>query len=119
MIPTARDLMETDYFRDLLPFSSPDWAGAAKDFQDRLAELRVSDEMTAGAISVSPGTEAPAIARLMDLACRVGDARPRLPADPPRPARCSIRPAGPPRVRRSRVHPIRSCDESTPTRRNR
>ena len=85
MIPTARDLTETDYFRDLLSFSSPDWAGAAKDFQDRLAELRVSDEMTAGAISVSPGTEAPAIARLMDLACRVGDARPRLPADPPRP----------------------------------
>ncbi len=58
-------LMETDYFRDLLPFSSPDWSGVAEDFQDRLAELRVSDEMTEGAISVSPGTEAPAIARRM------------------------------------------------------
>lgn len=58
-------LMETDYFRDLLPFSSPDWGGVAEDFQDRLAELRVSDEMTEGVISVSPGTEAPAIARLM------------------------------------------------------
>jgi CBS domain-containing protein len=58
-------LMETDYFRDLLPFSAPDWSGAAEDFQDRLAELRVSDEMTEGVISVSPGTEVPAVARLM------------------------------------------------------
>ncbi len=58
---TAR--MESGYFRDLLPYSAPDWSAGPEDFQDRLAELRVSDAMTADALTIPPSTPAPAIAR--------------------------------------------------------
>ena len=35
-----------DYFRDLLPYSSPDWASGPEDFQDRLREVRAEDVIT-------------------------------------------------------------------------
>ena len=57
--------VEADYFRDSLPYSSPDWAGAPENFQDRLAELRVSDEMSQGVISVPPSAGAPEVARTL------------------------------------------------------
>lgn len=60
---TAR--FETGYFRDLLPYSSPDWAAGPEDFENRLAALRVSDAMTAQVLTISPSTPAPEIARLL------------------------------------------------------
>jgi len=60
---TAR--FETGYFRDLLPYSSPDWAAGPEDFENRLAALRVSEAMTAEVLTISPSTPAPEIARLL------------------------------------------------------
>jgi len=60
---TAR--VEANYFRDLLPYSAPDWSGGPENFQDRLAELRVSDAMTSEVLTLAPETPAPAIARAL------------------------------------------------------
>jgi CBS domain-containing protein len=60
---TAR--VETNYFRDLLPYSGPDWGTAPEDFQDRLSALRVSDAMTAEVVTIAPEMPAPAIARTL------------------------------------------------------
>ncbi|MBW2422243.1 MAG: CBS domain-containing protein [Deltaproteobacteria bacterium] len=60
---TAR--VDTDYFRDILPYSSPDWGSGPEDLQDRLGELRVSDAMTLGVISVSPDASAPQVAQTL------------------------------------------------------
>ena len=57
--------MESDYFRDLLPYSAPDWSAGPEDFQDRLAELRVSDAMTQEVLTIPSDTLAPAIARAL------------------------------------------------------
>lgn len=54
---------ETDYFRDLLPYSSPDWSSFPEDLQDRLGARRVEDAMTTGLIAVDVTTAAPEIAR--------------------------------------------------------
>ena len=45
-----------DYFRDLLPYSSPDWASGPEDFQDRLREIRAEDVMTVEVLTVAPET---------------------------------------------------------------
>jgi CBS domain-containing protein len=58
---TAR--MESGYFRDLLPYSAPDWSAGPEDFQDRLAALRVSDAMTREVVTIPADTPAPEIAR--------------------------------------------------------
>jgi CBS domain-containing protein len=58
---TAR--VDSEYFRDLLPYSSPDWSAGPEDFQERLAALRVSDAMTRQVVTISPATPAPEIAR--------------------------------------------------------
>lgn len=42
------------YYRDLLPYSTPDWATDSEDFQDRLSDLRVVDAMSEAVISVAP-----------------------------------------------------------------
>jgi CBS domain-containing protein len=57
--------METTYFHDLLPYSSPDWSAEPDDLQDRLATLRVSDVMTQSVLTVPPEAPAPAIARAL------------------------------------------------------
>ena len=57
--------VQTDYFRDLLPYSSPDWDNAPEDLQNRLGELRVSDAMTEGVISVPPDAPAPQVAKTL------------------------------------------------------
>jgi CBS domain-containing protein len=58
---TAR--VDSQYFRDLLPYSSPDWGAGPEDFQERLAALRVSDAMTPQVVTLPPETPAPEIAR--------------------------------------------------------
>jgi len=55
--------MESGYFRDLLPYSAPDWSGGPEDFQDRLAALRVSDAMTREVVTIPADTKASEIAR--------------------------------------------------------
>ena len=39
-------IMTSDYLRNLLEFSSPDWHGDPVDFQDRLSQQVVADVMT-------------------------------------------------------------------------
>jgi len=51
------------YFRELLEFSGPDWASGPEDFQNRLAQLRVSDAMTASVVSVPPDATIQEVAR--------------------------------------------------------
>lgn len=53
---------ETRYYRDDLAFSSPDWSDL-EDFQDRLAELQVSDAMTPGSLLVDIDAPIPDVAR--------------------------------------------------------
>jgi len=54
-----------DYFLDLLPYSSPDWASGPEDFQDRLREVRVEDVMTVEVLTVAPETPIPLVARAL------------------------------------------------------
>ena len=54
-----------DYFRDLLPYSSPDWASGPEDFQDRLPEIRTEDVMTVEVLTVAPETPIPLVARAL------------------------------------------------------
>jgi CBS domain-containing protein len=57
--------VEQNYFRDLLPYSGPDWASAPEDFQDRLRELRAEDVMTVEVLTVTPETPIPLVARAL------------------------------------------------------
>jgi CBS domain-containing protein len=56
---------DTTYFRDLLPYSSPDWSSGTEDFQDRLSELTVADFMTRGVVSVGPDVSASEVAETL------------------------------------------------------
>jgi CBS domain-containing protein len=47
-------VVQASYFRDITEFSGPDWQTSAEDFQDRLAEVTISEVMTEGAILVAP-----------------------------------------------------------------
>jgi CBS domain-containing protein len=59
-------IVDAQYFRDVLPYTAPDWATAGEeDFQDRLRERRVTDVMTRGLIAVPPGSDAAEIARVL------------------------------------------------------
>jgi len=58
-------VVETSYLRDVLPYSSPDWDNVPEDLQDRLGQLRVSDAMTKGVVSVSPDASAAEVARTL------------------------------------------------------
>jgi CBS domain-containing protein len=58
-------LSETHYYRDLAPFSGPDWGSGPTDFQDRLATRTVGEVMTTGALAVSPDTPVSEIARTL------------------------------------------------------
>jgi CBS domain-containing protein len=47
----------SDYLRELVEFSGPDWSrGAPADFQDRLQQITASDVMTPSVSSVSAST---------------------------------------------------------------
>jgi CBS domain-containing protein len=54
--------VDTSYLRDLLPYSSPDWDSVPEDLQDRWSQLRVSDAMTEGVVSVAPDASAGEVA---------------------------------------------------------
>ena len=43
----------SDYLREFVEFSSPDWSCDLSDFQNRLAQRKVSDVMTPHAVTVS------------------------------------------------------------------
>jgi CBS domain-containing protein len=58
-------LAASDYLRDLLEFSGPDWATGVTDFQDRLASRTVADVMTPSALTVRLDTPVAEIARLL------------------------------------------------------
>jgi len=55
----------SDYLRDMLEFSGPDWGRGLTDFQDRLAQLTVADVMTAAVLSVQADTPISEVARLL------------------------------------------------------
>jgi CBS domain-containing protein len=56
----------TDYLRELIEFSGPDWQrGAPADFQDRLSQLTAADVMTPGAACVSDTAPVSQVAALM------------------------------------------------------
>jgi CBS domain-containing protein len=58
-------LASSDYLRQLLEFSGPDWASGLTDIQDRLASLTVADVMTPSALTVRPDTPVAEIARTL------------------------------------------------------
>ncbi|MEN8161567.1 MAG: CBS domain-containing protein [Myxococcota bacterium] len=66
-IAEERDTAVTgsDYLRDLLEFSGPDWGQGLQDFQDRLAQLTVADVMTPQAVTVSRATPIAQVARTL------------------------------------------------------
>ncbi len=58
-------VFDTRYLRDVLPYSSPDWDRVPEDLQDRLGQLRVSDAMTEGVVSVLPDATAAEVAKVL------------------------------------------------------
>ena len=58
-------IASSDYLRDLVEFSGPDWGRGLTDFQDRLAQLTVADVMTAAAATVEADTPISEVARLL------------------------------------------------------
>ena len=60
---------DQSYLRDVLEFSSPDWAQMPEDFQDRLTQLTATDFMTDRVVSVSPD------ATVAEVALMIGQAR--------------------------------------------
>jgi CBS domain-containing protein len=54
-----------EYFRDLLPYSSPDWSSAPEDFQDRLGHGQAEDVMTREVLTIAPGASTAQAARLL------------------------------------------------------
>jgi len=58
-------VVETSYFRDLLPYTSPDWDHLPEDLQDRLGRLQVADAMSEGVVSVSADASAAAVAHTL------------------------------------------------------
>lgn len=55
----------TTYFRDQLPYSSPDWLRMPDDFQDRMQNLTAADAMTRELVMVGPDATVEEVARTM------------------------------------------------------
>ena len=55
----------SEYLRDLVEFSGPDWGRGLTDFQDRLSALTVADVMTPNAVTVRPETPIAEVARAL------------------------------------------------------
>ena len=55
----------SDYVRDLFEFSAPDWSGDLTDFQDRLAQRTVSEEMTKHVVTVPVDAPLGSVARCL------------------------------------------------------
>jgi predicted transcriptional regulator len=58
-------MASSDYLRDLVEFSGPDWGRGLADFQDRLGQLTASDVMTASAVTVGRSTPIAEVARTL------------------------------------------------------
>lgn len=58
-------ISSSDYLRDLVEFSGPDWGKGLSDFQNRLAALTVADVMTPTAVTVRPDTPVAEVARIL------------------------------------------------------
>jgi CBS domain-containing protein len=55
----------SEYLRDLLEFSGPDWGRGLTDFQDRLTQLSAADVMTPNAVTVRRDTPIGEVARVL------------------------------------------------------
>lgn len=55
----------TTYFRDDLPYSSPDWLHMPEDLQDRMQTLTAETAMTCEIVAISPDATIPEVARTM------------------------------------------------------
>jgi CBS domain-containing protein len=55
----------SDYLREILEFSGPDWGQGLTDFQDRLAQLTVADVMTARVVTVPRQTPIALVAKTL------------------------------------------------------
>jgi len=55
----------SEYLRELLEFSGPDWQGGPADFQDRLQQITAADVMTQGPASVDGSAPVGEVAKLM------------------------------------------------------
>jgi CBS domain-containing protein len=55
----------SEYLRDLVEFSGPDWGRGLTDFQDRLGQVSVADVMTAAAVTVRRDTPIASVARTL------------------------------------------------------
>lgn len=55
----------SEYLRDLVEFSGPDWGRGLTDFQDRLAARTVAEVMTPNAVAVRPDTPVQEVARVL------------------------------------------------------
>lgn len=53
------------YFREMLEFSGPDWSAPPEDFQDRLAQLTVSDAMQSSVVTVPEDAPVAQIAKTL------------------------------------------------------
>lgn len=53
------------YFRELLEFSGPDWQSMPEDFQDRLAQVTVTDVMQPSVVTVTEDTPIPEVAKAL------------------------------------------------------
>jgi len=58
-------ISSSDYLRDLVEFSGPDWGRGLTDFQNRLAALTVADVMTPTAVTVRPDAPIAEVARVL------------------------------------------------------
>ena len=61
----APAVSSSDYLRDLVEFSGPDWGRGLTDFQDRLAARTVAEVMTPNAVAVRPDTPVAEVARVL------------------------------------------------------
>ena len=55
----------TDYLREILEFSPPDWSGDLTDFRGRLAQRTVAEVMTKGCVSVPRDAPVADVARCL------------------------------------------------------
>jgi CBS domain-containing protein len=62
---TESAAFSSDYLRELVEFSGPDWQGGPADFQDRLGQLTAAEVMTPSPASVTASAPVADVAKLM------------------------------------------------------
>ena len=56
---------QIDYFRDVLPYSTPDWTGAPEELQLHLADRRADEAMTRRVLTIEPDAPVAEAARIL------------------------------------------------------